>query len=76
MFTGGHCGGVGLGRFLLPGRTGLEQPSLGLGRENVVGIDVVTAEGEVVHALQDANTPSDSARRTPLSSRAACTSLR
>jgi FAD/FMN-containing dehydrogenase len=55
LFTGGHCGGVGLGGFLLQGGQGWNSRRWGWGCENVVGIDVVTAEGEPVHASEDAH---------------------
>ncbi len=54
-FTGGHCGGVGLGGFLLQGGQGWNSRRWGWGCENVVGLDVVTAEGELVHASVDEN---------------------
>jgi FAD/FMN-containing dehydrogenase len=54
-FTGGHCGDVGLGGFLLQGGQGWNSRRWGWGCENVVGIDVVTAEGELVHASADEN---------------------
>ncbi len=55
MFTGGHCESVGLGGFLLQGGQGWNSRRWGWGCENVVGIDVVTAEGELLHADADTN---------------------
>jgi FAD/FMN-containing dehydrogenase len=55
MFTGGHCASVGLGGFLLQGGQGWNSRRWGWGCENVVGLDVVTAEGELVHADADEN---------------------
>ncbi len=55
LFTGGHCASVGLGGFLLQGGQGWNSRRWGWGCENVVGIDVVTAEGELVHADADAH---------------------
>ncbi len=52
-FTGGHCPGVGLGGFLLQGGQGWNSRRHGWACENVVGIDVVTADGELVHASED-----------------------
>jgi FAD/FMN-containing dehydrogenase len=49
-FTGGHCESVGLGGFLLQGGQGWNSRRWGWGCENVVAIDVVTADGELVHA--------------------------
>ena len=58
LFTGGHCESVGLGGFLLQGGQGWNSRRWGWGCENVLGVDVVTADGELVHATR---------RRTPTS---------
>ncbi|OQV05153.1 FAD binding domain-containing protein [Cladophialophora immunda] len=50
MFPGGHCPTVGLGGYLLQGGLGWNSRLTGLGCENVLGVDVVTAQGEIVHA--------------------------
>jgi FAD/FMN-containing dehydrogenase len=50
VFTGGHCPGVGLGGFLLQGGQGWNSRRHGWACQNVVGIDVVTADGSIVHA--------------------------
>jgi FAD/FMN-containing dehydrogenase len=50
VFTGGHCPSVGLGGFLLQGGQGWDSRRRGWACENVVGVDVVTADGELVHA--------------------------
>jgi FAD/FMN-containing dehydrogenase len=55
VFTGGHCPEVGLGGFLLQGGQGWNSRSHGWACENVVGIDVVTADGELVHADEARN---------------------
>jgi FAD/FMN-containing dehydrogenase len=55
VFTGGHCPGVGLGGFLLQGGQGWNSRRHGWACENVVGIDVVTADGELIHASDDEN---------------------
>ena len=55
VFTGGHCPGVGLGGFLLQGGQGWNSRRHGWACENVVGIDVVTADGELIHADSDHN---------------------
>jgi FAD/FMN-containing dehydrogenase len=55
MFPGGHCETVGLGGFLLQGGQGWNSRRWGWGCENVVAIDVVTADGELVHADADTN---------------------
>ncbi|MGZ4793167.1 MAG: FAD-binding oxidoreductase [Ilumatobacteraceae bacterium] len=50
VFPGGHCSTVGLGGYLLQGGQGWNSRQWGWGCENVVGVDVVTADGELVHA--------------------------
>jgi FAD/FMN-containing dehydrogenase len=57
MFTGGHCESVGIGGFLLQGGQGWNSRRWGWGAENVVAVDVVTADGETVRA--DAEQHSD-----------------
>jgi FAD/FMN-containing dehydrogenase len=54
-FTGGHCPGVGLGGFLLQGGQGWNSRKYGWACENVVAIDVVTADGELRYASEDEN---------------------
>ena len=55
MFTGGHCESVGIGGFLLQGGQGWNSRRWGWGCENVLAVDVVTADGELVHADADEN---------------------
>ena len=55
VFTGGHCPGVGLGGFLLQGGQGWNSRHHGWACENVVGIDVVTADGRLIHASEGEN---------------------
>lgn len=50
FFNGGHCPSVGIGGFLLQGGQGWNARGWGWAAENVVAIDVVTAEGELVRA--------------------------
>ena len=57
FFPTGHCMGVGLGGFLLQGGFGWTSRLWGPACANVTAIDVVTAEGELVHA--DATQNSD-----------------
>lgn len=57
FFPGGHCPTVGIGGFLLQGGQGWNQRGNGWGAEYVVAVDVVTADGELVHA--DATENSD-----------------
>src|SRR3954453_4030712 len=55
MFTGGHCESVGIGGFLLQGGQGWNSRRWGWGAENVLAVEVVTADGELVHADPDEN---------------------
>jgi FAD/FMN-containing dehydrogenase len=49
-FPGGHCASVGLGGYLLQGGQGWNGRSRGWACQSVVGLDVVTAGGQLVHA--------------------------
>ena len=49
-FPGGHCASVGLGGYLLQGGQGWDGRARGWACESVVGLDVVTADGTLVHA--------------------------
>ncbi len=55
FFNGGHCPTVGIGGFLLQGGQGWNQRGWGWAAESVVAVDVVTADGELVHADADQN---------------------
>lgn len=55
FFNGGHCPSVGIGGFLLQGGQGWCQRGWGWAAESVVGITVVTADGEKVHANEHEN---------------------
>ena len=55
MFTGGHCESVGIGGFLLQGGQGWNSRRWGWGAENVLAVDVVTADGELVRADAEQN---------------------
>ncbi|MEL6804120.1 MAG: FAD-binding protein, partial [Bacteroidota bacterium] len=57
FFPAGHCQGVCLGGYLLQGGYGWNGRKLGIACESVLGIDVITADGELEYA--DANTNSD-----------------
>jgi FAD/FMN-containing dehydrogenase len=57
IFPGGHCSTVGLGGYLLQGGQGWNSRQWGWGCENVLGVDLVTADGDFVHA--DAENNSD-----------------
>lgn len=56
FFNGGHCPSVGIGGFLLQGGQGWCQRGWGWAAESVVGIDVVTADGDKLHADEHENT--------------------
>jgi FAD/FMN-containing dehydrogenase len=48
-FPGGHCASVGLGGYLLQGGQGWNGRSRGWACQSVTGLDVVTADGQLVH---------------------------
>src|SRR5262249_13308282 len=50
MFPTGHCPTVGVGGYLLQGGWGWNSPHVGPACLSVTGVDVVTADGELVHA--------------------------
>ncbi|WP_181807314.1 FAD-binding oxidoreductase [Streptomyces shenzhenensis] len=55
FFNGGHCPSVGIGGFLLQGGQGWNARGWGWAAENIVAIDVVTADGELVRADETHN---------------------
>ncbi len=55
FFPIGHCVGVGIGGFLLQGGFGWNSRAVGPACMSVEAIDVVTAEGELVHASEHEN---------------------
>ena len=55
FFPGGGCPSVGVGGFLLQGGIGWNFRGWGWAAERVVGIDVVTADGKLVHASETEN---------------------
>lgn len=55
FFPSGHCKGVAIGGYLLQGGYGWNGRVLGPACESVIGIDVVTADGQLVHASADEN---------------------
>jgi FAD/FMN-containing dehydrogenase len=55
FFPSGHCPTVGLGGFLLQGGWGWLSRVIGPACMSVVAVDVVTAEGEVIHADSEHN---------------------
>ena len=55
FFPAGHCPGVGLGGYLLQGGYGWNGRLHGPACMSVEAIDVVTADGELVHASEEEN---------------------
>ena len=55
FFPAGHCTGVCLGGYLLQGGYGWHGRKLGMACESVIGLDIVTAEGEYVYADKNEN---------------------
>jgi FAD/FMN-containing dehydrogenase len=55
FFPSGHCPTVGLGGFLLQGGWGWLSRVIGPACMSVVAVDVVTADGEVIHADAEHN---------------------
>jgi FAD/FMN-containing dehydrogenase len=55
FFPTGHCKGVCLGGYLLKGGFGWHSVEIGMACEFVTGLDIVTAEGAVVHASATEN---------------------
>ena len=55
FFPVAHAWTVGLGGFLLQGGFGWNSRNVGLGCQNVIGIDVVLADGSLVHASEKEN---------------------
>jgi hypothetical protein len=49
FFPVGHCEGICLGGFLLQGGYGWNSKVLGMACESVIGLDVVTADGEQIY---------------------------
>ncbi|MEM6842923.1 MAG: FAD-binding protein [Bacteroidota bacterium] len=57
FFPAGHCQGVCLGGYLLQGGYGWNGRKLGIACESILGLDIITADGELVYA--DANNNAD-----------------
>jgi hypothetical protein len=55
FFPSGHCPSVGLGGFLLQGGWGWNSRAIGPACLSIAAIDVVTAEGELIHADAEHN---------------------
>ena len=55
FFPAGHCKGVCIGGYLLQGGFAWNGRKLGMACESVIGYDIVTADGELVHADEKEN---------------------
>ena len=55
FFAGGHCPTVGLGGFLLQGGMGWNCRGWGWAAESIAGMDVVTADGQLVRCSEEEN---------------------
>lgn len=55
FFPAGHCKGVCIGGYLLQGGYGWNSRKLGIACKSVIGLDIVTADGELVHANEHEN---------------------
>jgi hypothetical protein len=55
FFPAGHCKGVCIGGYLLQGGFGWNGRKLGMACESVLGFDMVTADGDLVHASATEN---------------------
>ncbi|KAA1248342.1 FAD-binding oxidoreductase [Mycobacterium simiae] len=53
FFPGGHCKGVCVGGYLLQGGYGWNSRVYGPACESVIGLDVITADGEQIHCDAD-----------------------
>ena len=53
FFPGGHCKGVCVGGYLLQGGYGWNSRVFGPACESVIGLDVITADGEQIHCDAD-----------------------
>ncbi|MBL7809495.1 MAG: FAD-binding oxidoreductase [Saprospiraceae bacterium] len=55
FFPAGHCKGVCIGGYLLQGGFAWNGRKLGMACESVLGLDIVTADGQLVHASATEN---------------------
>lgn len=55
FFPAGHCKGVCIGGYLLQGGYGWNGRKTGIACQSVIGLDIVTAEGEFIHANENEN---------------------
>lgn len=55
FFPAGHCEGVCLGGYLLQGGYGWNGRKLGIACKSVLALDLITADGDLVHASESEN---------------------
>ncbi|HRD83298.1 MAG TPA: FAD-binding protein [Saprospiraceae bacterium] len=55
FFPAGHCTGVCIGGFLLQGGYGWNGRKTGIACQSILGMDIITADGELVHANETEN---------------------
>ena len=55
FFPAGHCKGVCIGGYLLQGGYGWNGRKTGIACQSILGMDIVTADGELVHASETEN---------------------
>ncbi len=55
FFPAGHCTGVCIGGFLLQGGYGWNGRKTGIACQSILGMDIVTADGELIHASETEN---------------------
>lgn len=55
FFPAGHCKGVCIGGYLLQGGYGWNGRKLGIACQHILAMDIVTADGELVHANEKEN---------------------
>lgn len=55
FFPAGHCKGVCIGGYLLQGGYGWNGTKLGIACQSIIAMDIVTADGELVHANEQQN---------------------
>jgi FAD/FMN-containing dehydrogenase len=55
FFPAGHCKGVCIGGYLLQGGYGWNGRKLGIACQSIIGMDIITSEGVLVHANEREN---------------------
>lgn len=55
FFPAGHCKGVCIGGYLLQGGYGWNGRKMGIACQSIIGMDIITANGELIHANSEQN---------------------